>query len=326
MLATATLKQLWKNEYFQTVASVALVVIIVFGFWFGIQVALSTPYPALAVASGSMLPTLNVGDLIIVQGTPPNQINASYMTGDIIVFWSPSNPDELIVHRAVKSEKMGNVYYFTTRGDNNGGDDPWGRFDESRLVGKVVGRIPCVGNFSLFTQSLGNSYLLVVLIIIIAVIFLTFPFTSENEDKPHQERKLFGKITLKMIYVLVLNGLLISIAVFGLVGVFTFRQEGAQPPQDVTIRGMYPDIQFHESYKRSHNNIHEILLSQGFLAYTINCNASDGVHEGTRLGVATFSWAQAPIVALLVFDVWELVTFIRRRKRDASQNGSLKPI
>ena len=298
ILATTTLSRLWKNEYFQTVASVALVVIIVLGFWFGVRAALNTPYPALAVASGSMLPTLNVGDLIIVQRTPPSQINASYMTGDIIVFWSPYNPDELIVHRAVKSEKIGDVYYFTTRGDHNGADDPWGRFDENRLVGKVVGRVPYVGNFSLFTQSLGNSYLLVVLIIIIVVIILSFPFTSEDQDKPQQERKLFGKVTLRMIYVLVLNGLLISIAVFGLAGALTFRQEGAQPAQDVTIRGMYPDIQFHESF----NNIHEVFLSQGLLTYTINCNASDGGHEGIRLGVATFSWAQAPIVALLVFD------------------------
>ena len=325
MLATATLKQLWKNEYFQTVISVALVVIIVFGFWFGIQAALNTPYPAIAVASGSMLPTLNVGDLIIVQGTPPQQVSAQYMTGDIIVFRDPYDTEELIVHRAVKIElKDDGVYWFYTHGDNNPSGEE--TFSQDYYVGKVVGRIPCAGNFSLFTHSLGNSYLLVVLIIIIAVIILMFPFTSESEDKPHQERKLFGKITLRMIYVLVLNGLLISIAVFGLVGAFTFWQEGAQPRQDVTIRGMYPDIRFHESYKQSYNNVQEILLSQGFLTYTINCNASDGVHESTRLGVTTFSWAQAAVVALLVFDVWELLKFIRRRKKGASQAEDLKPI
>jgi signal peptidase len=322
-LATTTLSRLWKSEYFQTVVSVALVVIIVFGFWFGVRAALNTPYPALAVASRSMLPTLNVGDLIIVQGTPPEQINAQYMTGDIVVF---TRGTELIVHRAVnKWNTTDGVYSFSTHGDNNqyGAEET---FSQEDLVGKVVGRIPYVGNFSLLTQSLGDSYLLVVLIIIIVVIILTFPFTSENEDKSHQERKLFGKITLRMIYVLVLNGLLISIAVFGLVGALTFWQAGAQPAQNVTIHGMYPDIQYHESFKRSHNNIHEILLSQGFLTYTINCNASDGVHENIRLGVATFSWAQAAIFVLLVFDVWELLKFRRERKRDAGQNESLKPV
>jgi signal peptidase len=314
---------LWKNEYFQTIVSVALVVIIVFGFWFGVRAALNTPYPALAVASGSMLPTLNVGDLIVVQGTPPQQINAQYMTGDIVVFRDPYGPDKLIVHRAVRKELRDGLYWFYTHGDNN----PTGEeiFSEGFLVGKVVGRVPYVGNFSLFTQSLGDSYLLVVLIIIIVVIILSFPFTSEDEDKPHQERKLFGKITLRMIYVVVLNGLLISIMVLGLAGALTFRQEGAQPVQDVTIRGMYPDIQFHESFRRSYNNIHETLLSQGFLTYTINCNASDGVHQDIRLGVATFSWAQAAIFALLVFDVWELLGFVRKTKRNAGTNEGLKP-
>jgi signal peptidase len=320
-LAVATLKRLWKNEYFQTVISVALVVIIVFGFWFGTQAALNTPYPALAVASGSMLPTLNVGDLIIVQGTPPQQINAQYMTGDIIVFRSPSRPEELIVHRAVRMELRDGVYWFYTHGDNNPSGEE--TFSQNDYIGKVVGRIPYVGNFSLFTSSMGNSYLLIVLIIIIAVIILMFPFTSGDENKPHQERKLFGKITLRMIYVLVLNGLLISIAVFSLIGALTLWQVGAQPPQDVTIRGMYPDIQFHESFRKSWNNVHEILLSQGFLTYTINCNASDGVHEGTRLGVTTFSWSQAAIVVLLVLDVWELAGFIKKKKRNAGQNESL---
>jgi len=307
------------------VISVALVVIIVFGFWFGVQAALSTPYPALAVASGSMLPTLNVGDLIIVQGTPPQQINAQYMTGDIIVFKDPYNTEELIVHRAVRKELRDGVYWFYTHGDNNPSGEE--TFSQDYYVGKVVGRIPYVGNFSLFTHSMGNSYLLIVLIIIIAVIILMFPFTSGDENKPNQERKLFGKITLRMIYVLVLNLLLISIAVFSLIGALTFWQEGAQPPENVTIRGMYTDIQFHEGFnKQSHNNITGILLSQGFLTYTINCVASDGIHEATRLGITTFSWAQAAIVVLLVFDVWELVRFIRKRKRDAGQNESLKSI
>ena len=182
-MATTAISRLWKNEYFQTIVSVALVVIIVFGFWFGVRAALNTPYPALAVASGSMLPTLNVGDLIIVQGTPPQQIDAKYMTGDIVVF---RRGTELIVHRAVnKWNATDGVYWFNTHGDNNqyGAEET---FSQQDLVGKVVGRVPYVGNFSLFTQSLGDSYLLVVLIIIIVVIILSFPFAGEDEDKPHQ--------------------------------------------------------------------------------------------------------------------------------------------
>jgi len=56
---TATIKKLWKNEYFQTAVVVALIVAVIFGFWFGSQLVLNTKIPpALAVISGSMcIPT-----------------------------------------------------------------------------------------------------------------------------------------------------------------------------------------------------------------------------------------------------------------------------
>ena len=147
-MAAATLKQLWKNEYFQTAIMIILMIVIVFGFWYGSQLVLNTQYPALAVVSTSMLPTLNVGDVIIVQGLPATQINAHYTTGDIVVFRNPNNPDERIVHRAVKIENTSNGYLITTVGDNVGGEkDQFSPWPASLLVGKVIARIPYVGNF-----------------------------------------------------------------------------------------------------------------------------------------------------------------------------------
>ncbi|MDH7478113.1 MAG: hypothetical protein QHH17_07020, partial [Candidatus Bathyarchaeota archaeon] len=64
-MALETLKKLWRNEYFQTIITLILLIAFVFSFWYMAQTVLRTEYPALAVASGSMLPTLNVGDLII---------------------------------------------------------------------------------------------------------------------------------------------------------------------------------------------------------------------------------------------------------------------
>jgi len=287
---------------------------IVFGFWYGVQWMLNTEYPALAVASRSMLPTLNVGDLIIVQGTSPDQIYANYTTGDIIVFRSPNNPDELIVHRAVNKETESDGYLFTTKGDNNERPDPY-KIHESNLVGRVVGRIPYVGNFSLLIHSRENMYLFTVIMIILIVILLTFPFESDKEEKTSEQkqkkRKLLGKLDFKIIYLAVLNTLIIYIIVFSLLGAFTFWQPGATGPQYVTIRGMFPDVQFHESFKIPYNNVRYTFLSQGFLTYKIDC-----LVDGTiRPGVATFSWAQAAAILIVVLDVWELVKFLRPRKK-----------
>jgi len=322
-LAVATLKKIWRNEYFQTAIMIILINATVFGFWYGVKLVLKTEYPALAVASGSMLPTLNVGDLIIVQGTPPDQINASYITGDIIVFWRSG---ELIVHRAVYKEQKGDVYYFKTHGDNNPTDNNEGPFPESDLVGKVVGRIPNVGNFALLVHTQENMYLFIIIMIILFIMLFMFPFGTEEEEKTTEEKqaegksKLFGKIDIRIVYLLVLNLFIISIIVFNLWGALTFWNPGASPNwQSVTIRGMYPDAQYHQSdplFKppNNYNNIHNVSLSQGFLTYTINCFVSDGSHEGMRPGVPTFSFTQGAIIILILFDVWELIKFVESRK------------
>lgn len=78
----ARLKKLRKNQYFQAVSVILLIVAVVLGFWFGSQIILNTKItPALAVVSGSMcIPydgvcdgwthpfdrTLHIGDLIII--------------------------------------------------------------------------------------------------------------------------------------------------------------------------------------------------------------------------------------------------------------------
>jgi signal peptidase I len=283
--------------------------VIVFGFWYGSQAVLNTRYPALAVVSTSMLPTLNVGDVIIVQGIPIDQIHANYTTGDIVVFRSQSDLDKLIVHRAVKIENRSNGYWLTTKGDNNAGPDS--PFHQSYYIGKVIAKIPYVGNFALFINALGNFYFFIVIIIIIINILLSLLSGSDAEKKsteeaPPEKRKLFGKLDIRIIYFLVLNVFLIAFIVFNLFGAFTFWQIGAEPQQDVTIRGMFPDLQYNTSFKAGYNNVSEALLTQGIFTYKID----DVVNGTVRPGVPAFSWVQASILFLLILNVWMTIKFL----------------
>lgn len=303
-MAVENLKRLWKNEYFQTAITVALIIIVVFGFYFAAQTALGTPYPALAVASGSMLPTLNIGDLIIVQKIDPSQINAdpNGLTGDILVY---KRGNELIVHRAVKIELRGDVY-ITTRGDNSNIDDP--AWLSTSLVGKVIARIPYVGNLPLFLHSERNMYI-VFLIFLIIVVILMLPFGSQGEEKPTQgeqpveKEKPSIKIDLNLIFYILLNAIIIGFMLFSLWGSFTFWQPGARPPQ-ATIRGLFSDLQFHEKFSSN------VYLSQGFLTYKIDWEVNNGI----RLGVPTFSWFQISITILVVFNAWKLYSYIKAWK------------
>ncbi len=180
------LKNLLENEYVKSAIFLAIILGSIGAFWFGLRSYLRTGYPLLAVASESMVPTLNVGDLIVVRGgLGVSEIVAAYDTGDIIVFHKPSDPRELIVHRAVEKLGSGNNTYLRTKGDNNVPVDGWKIYD-SHLIGKVVGTVPYVGHVPLFVHTPTGMTIIVVLII--ALIFLEFiiPIIQEKRIQPMQ--------------------------------------------------------------------------------------------------------------------------------------------
>jgi hypothetical protein len=179
------------------------------------------------------------------------------------------------------------------------------------LIGKVVGRIPWIGNFPLLMHSQQNIYFFTVFIIILIVIFFFFPFGTGEEKRESEEKLMFGKIPLKMIYLIILNILLIGLIIFSFWGTFTFWNPGAGSDNRgmyVTLYGMFSDVNFHKTHS---SNVLEVFLSQGFLTYTINCQLS----KGLRTSVPTFSWGQAAIIVLLALDAWNLIKILRKREK-----------
>lgn len=178
MASESKRSNLLKNSYVQTAILGIIILGGVLAFWGGLRIAYRTEYPVLAVASPSMVPTLNVGDLIVVQGgLDPSEIFVNYTNGDIIVFHnylpggailSPSLPsDDLIVHRAVKgSQNSSGFWFFTTKGDNNFYEDSW-KVPQNYVVGKVVGQIPYLGKIPLFLRTRTGMLLFAMLIIVV---------------------------------------------------------------------------------------------------------------------------------------------------------------
>jgi len=156
-----------------TVLTLAMALMVVIVFWFGIRVALNTQYPLLAVASESMEPTLNVGDLIIVKGgVNPCDIAVGWPpNGTIIVFHKPGEYETLIVHRAVQKENYDGTCRFRTRGDHNPSVDPWW-VEENEIVGVVMGQVPWLGHVALFMRTPTGMSLVVLLFA--ALIFWSF--------------------------------------------------------------------------------------------------------------------------------------------------------
>ena len=215
------LKMIWKNDYFKTVVVIVLIVAIVLGFLFGMQLALHTPDPALTVESGSMsIPydsvdnfwlsiahpfdrTLSMGDIIIVEGVNPKDLNTNYPNSNIIVFHSPYDYNMLIVHRIIGTVVANGNTYYLTKGDGNG--NPWpqtptsglDRWDSSNppgvpsnyIVGIVVMRIPWFGWVTLFMRD--NSWgLPVVIALIMLLIVIEFIIPILREKKPEQQNRM----------------------------------------------------------------------------------------------------------------------------------------
>ena len=104
-------------------------------------------FGAYVIVSKSMVPTINVGDAIVIKRID----NDNYRIGDIITFTSSSvNYNGLAVtHRVVNKEQYdNNESLYTTKGDNNLLVDA-ALVKTEDIHGKVLFKVPSVG----FTQS-----------------------------------------------------------------------------------------------------------------------------------------------------------------------------
>jgi len=181
------LRDALKNDTVKSVLFLVIVLVSVVAFWFGLRAYLQTDSPLLAVASGSMEPTLYKGHLIVVQGVSNAcELNVgkygSANQGDIIVFHRPDTPSELIVHRAIDKYEKGGSWYIVTRGDANPSNDSWGGNDlhESYIVGKVVWSVPYLGEIPLFVHTPTGTYVIALLIIVILVLEFVVPVVRER--------------------------------------------------------------------------------------------------------------------------------------------------
>jgi signal peptidase len=135
--------------------------------WIGLQAAFGTQNPFYVVASGSMIPVLEVYDVLIVQGHEPFE---DIEVGDIIVFNRPSDHNRVIVHR-VASIIDDEPKTVRTKGDANPASIPGTDFPitEEEYIGKVIHTLPQVGYV---TQLLKPPINYVIIAVVIGVMIV----------------------------------------------------------------------------------------------------------------------------------------------------------
>jgi len=164
------------------IKDILIVVIAVLVIWIGLLVAFGTQNPFYVVASGSMIPVLEVYDVIIIQGHIPfEEINI----GDIIVFDRPSDHNRVIVHRVV-SIIDDNPKTIRTQGDANPGSIPGTDFPitEEEYIGKVEYIFPQIGYV---TQLLKPPINYVIIAIVIGIMIVK-QFSKKKKESTILDR------------------------------------------------------------------------------------------------------------------------------------------
>ncbi|MCD4962532.1 signal peptidase I [Enterococcus casseliflavus] len=126
-------------------------------------------YKGYTVISGSMEPTLRVGDYVVVQAEDFDQL----AVGEIITF---ENEGTMVTHRIISITDEG----IQTRGDHNTVND-MKQVTEDKYVGRLALHIPYLGHLMIWMQ---NPLIFAVVLGLIAV-RIAFLLLLKPEEKTH---------------------------------------------------------------------------------------------------------------------------------------------
>lgn len=140
-------------------------------------------YKAFVISSGSMEPTLNIGDIVITKETKQEQIQKN----NIITFMEDGYT---VTHRVADIiEKDGDTYYQTKGDNNNTYDAELVKYED--IEGVYVFKINSIGNIVVYAQSTTA-----VMIIIICAIYIMYRISSRKDDRKnvrHEKRIEYEK-------------------------------------------------------------------------------------------------------------------------------------
>ena len=104
-------------------------------------------YHAIAIASGSMTPNINKGDVVVIE---KNNDYPNIEVGQVLAY---RKGNIVVVHRIVKKIMVEGKYYFYTKGDNNDSVDNY-EITEEMVIGIVNIKVPFIGYPTVWLNSL----------------------------------------------------------------------------------------------------------------------------------------------------------------------------
>lgn len=163
-------------SYILNILLIIVTIIIIIGVYYLYQLKIEKNdyanlfgYTFFEVATGSMVPTMEIGDVVIVKITKEVEQN------DIIVY---IDGESIITHRLIEK----NENELIAKGDDNNSEDKPIQYD--MVLGKVIKIIPKLGVWrKIFTSSEIVGLILVLITLFSAVFMFASNDKKENEGK-----------------------------------------------------------------------------------------------------------------------------------------------
>ncbi len=138
----------------------------------------------LVVRSGSMIPTYQIGDIVLVEQIPAPELS----DGDVVSLEYFPEFGESMTHRVLSAQVLQDGVQVETRGDANETSEHWS-VPADAYVGRVVARIPAIGApATMVRNAAGPAVLAVVIVALVVVLVLrgqrTRPQDDSDQDAP----------------------------------------------------------------------------------------------------------------------------------------------
>ncbi|MHA1734146.1 MAG: signal peptidase I [Promethearchaeota archaeon] len=162
------------------VTSSVLVPLVAFAI---LRVRWHTCCPFLAVSGDSMYPAFRQGDLVLLKGRGPGEIDP----GEVVAFstegvW-PEPDRNPVVHRVTNKFQVNGAWYYVTKGDNNPVPDVY-PIPHEKVLGVVFSHYSKVGFVALLLNGYGLTWILIgVVVVSIFAVNLVDRLKGEEKTK-----------------------------------------------------------------------------------------------------------------------------------------------
>lgn len=180
-----------RKKVIRVIVYIMILPLLIYNIIILFQVAISTDripsifgYKSFVIVSGSMMPELQIGDIVIIKDEKDLNINQ----GDIISF---REGNSITTHRVAEIIE-GEPVQYKTKGDANNAEDINPVLLEN-IEGKYVLKIPKLGNVVIFMQNKIG----IVLIAILIYIFYVYNKNKEERIILRKEKREIYENTIK---------------------------------------------------------------------------------------------------------------------------------